>query len=124
MMIKSATPSLPPSLPQSYTSKGTLLQGNRLFCEEVLCFDTMPCRRICPYLCTSDQGSLHVFVLLPSVSPLKSLGTPSLTTPFQFSGLCVSGYSTWLGAQARPTRDAWRCAARTREIHIYIYIYI
>ena len=28
---------------QSYIRKGILRQGNRLFCKELLCFNTMPC---------------------------------------------------------------------------------
>ena len=28
--------------------------GHRLFCQEFQCFNTTPCRHICPYLCTSE----------------------------------------------------------------------
>ena len=34
--------------------EGHMTTGHRLFCEETLCFSTVPCRLICPYLCTSD----------------------------------------------------------------------
>ena len=39
---------------QSYKSKGIWRQGVGSFCKEFLCFNTMPCRHICPYLCTSE----------------------------------------------------------------------
>ena len=62
LTIRGPRPRAPERVAQSYRSRGTLTTGHKLLCKEFLRFNTMPCRHICPYLCTSESvfGMAHL----------------------------------------------------------------
>ena len=68
---------------QSYISKGIWRQGNRLFCKEFLCFNTMPCRHM-PLLvhfwefqpgcmCSGKNGQHTFCILAEQNSPPRAI---------------------------------------------------
>ena len=83
--------------------------GRRLFCEEFLCFNAMPSRHICPYLCTSEKA--------PLLPPLATTTTTAAAVAAAAAAAArtETGTGTGTGTGMRNGEGS--------DVCIYIYIY-